>query len=85
MDARLRWILEASVSENMVDISISNLAGMPLLIRTGADDKAVHPWYSRRMVRLAEAAGANVTFSELQGKEHWYTILPLYSVVHLVG
>lgn len=72
VDPRLKHILEASIVENQVDMHVMNLVTMPVLARVGADDNTVHPWYTRRMVRLLNANGGNVTYSEPAGKEHWW-------------
>ena len=42
------------------------------MIRTGAADKTVHPYFARRMYRLLREQQSNVTYSELSGKEHWW-------------
>lgn len=57
----------------MVDMSVANLdGGMQVLARVGSADKSVHPWYTRRMVRMALASGVNATLTELANKEHWW-------------
>lgn len=42
------------------------------MIRIGAADRTVHPYYSRRMYRLLKQQGTNVTYEEIPGKEHWW-------------
>ena len=42
------------------------------MIRIGAADKTVHPYYTRRMFRLLRQQRTNVTYSELPNKEHWW-------------
>ena len=42
------------------------------MIRIGAADKTVHPYYSRRMFRLLRQQRTNVSYSELPNKEHWW-------------
>ena len=42
------------------------------MIRTGADDRTVHPFFSRRMFRILKENGVNVTYNEYAGKEHWW-------------
>ena len=37
------------------------------MIRIGADDKTVHPYFSRRMFRLLKANDVNVTYNEFPG------------------
>ena len=46
--------------------------GVSALIRVGANDRTVHPFYARRMYRLMVEAGINVTYRELADKEHWW-------------
>jgi dienelactone hydrolase len=71
-DMGLKAILEDCVAENMADLHISNLRGIPVLARIGAIDRTVHPYYVRRMVRLLEQEGVNVSYAELPEKEHWW-------------
>jgi len=42
------------------------------MIRTGAADRTVHPYYSRRMYRLLRQQRTNVTYDEIPNKEHWW-------------
>lgn len=42
------------------------------MIRTGAADRTVHPYYSRRMYRLLRQQRSNVSYDEIAGKEHWW-------------
>jgi len=49
-----------------------SLQGLPVLIRIGANDRTVHPFFTRQMYRLLTEEGINVTYSELVGKEHWW-------------
>lgn len=48
------------------------LQGLPVMIRIGANDRTVHPFFTRRMYRLLMEEGLNVTYSELVDKEHWW-------------
>lgn len=50
----------------------SNTQGIPVMIRTGAIDMTVMPYFSKRMYRLLKEQGNNVTYSELANKEHWW-------------
>ncbi len=43
-----------------------------MLARIGADDRTVHPFFVRRMVRVLRSWGVNVTYTEIAGKEHWW-------------
>jgi pimeloyl-ACP methyl ester carboxylesterase len=47
-------ILEASISENDIDLYASNIAGIPILARSGALDDNVPPLHSRRMMRIID-------------------------------
>jgi len=42
------------------------------MIRIGAYDRTVHPFFTRRMYRLLTEEGINVTYSELLAKDHWW-------------
>ncbi len=42
------------------------------MIRIGAADRTVHPYYTRRMFRLLRQQRTNVTYSEIADKEHWW-------------
>ena len=53
-------------------IPIFYFEGVPIMIRIGAADRTVHPYYTRRMFRLLQQQQTNVTYSELADKEHWW-------------
>ena len=42
------------------------------MIRVGAKDTTVPPYFARRMYRLIKEQGNNVTYSEIADKEHWW-------------
>ncbi|XP_078593733.1 uncharacterized protein LOC144871759 [Branchiostoma floridae x Branchiostoma japonicum] len=71
-DPSVKAIMEACIAENDADRHVSNLRGVPVLTRIGADDRTVHPFFVRRMYRLLQETGLNVTYSELPNKEHWW-------------
>ncbi|XP_038066251.1 uncharacterized secreted protein ARB_06907-like [Patiria miniata] len=71
-DPAIKAIMEACVAENDADKHASNLKGIPVLARIGAQDRTVHPYFVRRMVRLLKEADVNTTYSEIAGKEHWW-------------
>jgi len=48
------------------------LQGLSVMIRIGANDRTVHPFFTRRMYRLLMEERINVTYSELADKEHWW-------------
>ena len=62
----------STVQESDVDRFASNLAGLPVLVRVGSADGTVPPYWSRKMARLLREVGADVRYSELAGKEHWW-------------
>ena len=70
--ASLRAALEGAIGEDHVELHAPNLVGVPVLIRVGAADNTVPPWWSRRAWRLLLAAGGNATLTELDRKEHWW-------------
>lgn len=39
--------------ENDNHLHISNACGIPILLRAGSSDRGVHPWFTRRMLRMA--------------------------------
>ncbi|KAK3259660.1 hypothetical protein CYMTET_31351 [Cymbomonas tetramitiformis] len=73
LDLKLRAILEATISDSDVELTVSNLAGLPVLVRTGSEDNSVPPHWSRRMARLlSDVPGVDLVWSELAGKQHWW-------------
>jgi hypothetical protein len=55
-----------------VDVLLPNLVATPTFVRVGEKDRSVHPWYSRRALRLLRKHGAvDGSFEELSAKEHW--------------
>ena len=68
----LMSLLSSTVQESDVDRFASNLAGLPVLVRVGSADGTVPPYWSRKMARLLREVGADVRYSELAGKEHWW-------------
>eukprot|EP00759_Apiculatamorpha_spiralis_P019380 PhF_6_TR25452/c0_g1_i13/m.35213 len=73
LDGQTKGILEASVSDNAPDLQLVHLLSVPVFLRTGRDDHTVHPYFARRLYRMLKDAGhGNVTYSEPEGKEHWW-------------
>ena len=72
VEPALRAALEGAIGEDHVELHAPNLVGVPVLIRVGAADNTVPPWWSRRAWRLLLAAGGNATLTELDRKEHWW-------------
>ncbi|KAJ3120897.1 hypothetical protein HK098_004132 [Nowakowskiella sp. JEL0407] len=74
-DPTLRGILEASISEHDIDLYSSNLAGIPILARSGGSDDNVPPMHTRRMIRLVNewARDPNIAIvSEIPTQGHWF-------------
>ncbi|XP_071963371.1 uncharacterized protein [Antedon mediterranea] len=72
VDPATKSILEACIAENEVDRHVSNLQGIPVLSRIGANDRTVHPFFLRRMYRRLKEENVNVTYKEIPGKGHWW-------------
>ena len=72
VDPGLKSILESSFSEYNADIFTGNLRSVPVVIRVGANDRAVPPWYSRKMSRLLREHGVDVIYDEVKDKAHWW-------------
>ena len=53
-DPLLRAVQESSIAENDVDLYASNVAGVPILARSGALDTNVPPLHTRRLMRLID-------------------------------
>lgn len=79
-DPALIAILDSSRSVFANDLHSSNLAGMPILIKYGAEDDNVPPWHSRAMATLLKQWNAigNVPqerwprLVEVPGEGHWW-------------
>ena len=77
---RLAATLLAAVRDQRADAFAAALIGVPTHVRVGADDATVHPYFSRRMVRLLRAAGAGgapkpgpgLVLEEVAEKGHWW-------------
>jgi hypothetical protein len=74
VDPQLISIFAQSMSEFHIDRLVSNLRGVDVNIRVGAQDFTTHPWHSRRMHRLLSQKkhSINSTLEELPGKQHWW-------------
>jgi pimeloyl-ACP methyl ester carboxylesterase len=55
LDPHLKSLLFDSASQTTVDLMHMNLVGIPVIFRTGQDDRTVHPVFGRRMLRLLDA------------------------------
>ncbi|KAK3251372.1 hypothetical protein CYMTET_39286 [Cymbomonas tetramitiformis] len=71
-DPMLRALLEAAEAETATDSLASNLIGVPTLLRVGARDTTVHPYYLRKFARLLSEEGQAVRLVEVPEKEHWW-------------
>ncbi|KAK7493419.1 hypothetical protein BaRGS_00015319, partial [Batillaria attramentaria] len=71
-DPAVKAVMEACIAENDADRHVSNLWKIPVLCRIGGNDRTVHPFFSRRMYRLLEEENIDVTYTELEGLEHWW-------------
>ncbi|XP_074660573.1 uncharacterized protein LOC141913023 isoform X2 [Tubulanus polymorphus] len=72
VDPMTKAVMEMCIAENDADRLSSNLKDIPILTRIGSNDRTVHPYFTRRMQRVLIEQKANVTYSELPGKEHWW-------------
>ncbi|KAI8846893.1 hypothetical protein BC829DRAFT_418861 [Chytridium lagenaria] len=74
-DPVFRGIMESSIAENDIDLYAANMAGVPILARTGGNDDNVPPLNTRRLVRLVNEWNRNpvsVNISEVPGQGHWF-------------
>ncbi|KAJ3196267.1 hypothetical protein HK101_009532 [Irineochytrium annulatum] len=74
-DPMFRGIMESSIAENDVDLYAANMAGVPIMARTGGNDDNVPPLNTRRLVRLVNEWNRNpvsVNISEVPGQGHWF-------------
>ncbi|KAJ3009455.1 UNVERIFIED_CONTAM: hypothetical protein HDU68_002701 [Siphonaria sp. JEL0065] len=75
-DPIFRAIMESSIAENDIDMYAANMAGIPILARTGGNDDNVPPLNTRRIVRLVNEWNRDpnsVHISEVYGQGHWFT------------
>ncbi|KAL3930223.1 MAG: hypothetical protein SGPRY_001633 [Prymnesium sp.] len=73
IEPALRAVLHAAIAENSIEMHLSNLAGLPCLLRVGAEDQTVPPFWAKRAMRLVQAGGGGGgKLSELAGKQHWW-------------
>lgn len=71
-DPMLKGWLLSSLAEYNADLHVSNLKGMQVHVKTGANDDNVPPMQSRKLHRLAVTHGVNSTLVEVPNKNHWY-------------
>ncbi|KAI8833518.1 hypothetical protein BJ741DRAFT_551218 [Chytriomyces cf. hyalinus JEL632] len=75
-DPVFRAIMESSIAENDIDMYAANMAGVPILARTGGNDDNVPPMNTRRIVRLVNEWNRNpnsIHLSEVSAQGHWFT------------
>lgn len=80
IDPGMASVLAATVRENDVDAAASNVVGLPVLMRIGAQDATVHPYYSRRLHRVLHQLHADVQ----RGPSRWPAPSPLAADVGVV-
>ncbi|KAI8619925.1 hypothetical protein BC830DRAFT_1101631 [Chytriomyces sp. MP71] len=74
-DPAFRAIMESSIAENDIDLYAANMAGIPILARTGGNDDNVPPMNTRRIVRLVNEWNRDpisVRLSEVYAQGHWF-------------
>jgi len=74
VDPLLRAVLDASLAEQDVDPHLAQLCSLKkVLLRVGADDRAVSPWFARRTRRLlADLCKDVIVYEEVPAKDHWW-------------
>jgi hypothetical protein len=72
IDSSLKSILENTFIEYNSDLHASNLKGMIVHARIGANDRSVPPFQVRKMVRLLKEYNINTTYEEIPNKDHWW-------------
>lgn len=50
----------------------SMVQGLNVMMRIGAEDRTIHPYFNRRMYRILSEWKINVTYVEVKDKEHWW-------------
>jgi hypothetical protein len=56
--------MEASIAENDLDLYAANMAGVPILARTGGNDDNVPPLNTRRVIRLVNEWNRDPNYAE---------------------
>ncbi|KAJ3300309.1 hypothetical protein HK104_002128 [Borealophlyctis nickersoniae] len=69
-DPVLRGILESSIAENDIDLYAANMAGVPILPRTGGADDNVPPFHTRRLARLVNEWNRNPSSTNISEIPH---------------
>lgn len=69
IDSSLKSILENTFIEYNSDLHASNLKGMIVHARIGANDRSVPPFQVRKMVRLLKEYNINTTYEEIPNKD----------------
>ncbi|KAJ3034657.1 hypothetical protein HDV00_004796 [Rhizophlyctis rosea] len=75
-DPLLRGILESAIAEHDIDLYSSNMAGIPILARTGGSDDNVPPLHSRRLIRMVNEWSRRTNaanLSEIPNQGHWFS------------
>lgn len=72
MDPSVRAILDTSLSNYKHELLLSNAQHIPVFQQHGSVDDNVPAYHSRLMSQLIRQAGANPTYFELEGANHWF-------------
>ncbi|KAI8071088.1 hypothetical protein BC940DRAFT_295251 [Gongronella butleri] len=76
VDPFLYGVLESSIAEFNNDLHLSNMVGLPVLARYGADDDNVPPLHSKKYARILNQYNKNASFvqiSEVPNQGHWWS------------
>ncbi|KAI4727893.1 hypothetical protein E4T49_04322 [Aureobasidium sp. EXF-10728] len=68
----VRALLDASLSSYRHELLLENVKGIHILQQHGGIDDNVPAFHSRLMNQLIRQQGANSSYVELQGKNHWF-------------
>ncbi|KAK6003951.1 hypothetical protein QM012_008801 [Aureobasidium pullulans] len=72
MPPSVRALLDASLSSYRHELLLDNVKGISILQQHGSIDDNVPAFHSRLMNQLINQQGANASYIELQGKNHWF-------------
>ncbi|CAD0112557.1 unnamed protein product [Aureobasidium uvarum] len=72
MPPAVRALLDASLSSYRHELLLENVKGIRILQQHGSIDDNVPAFHSRLMNQLIRQQGANSSYMELQGRNHWF-------------
>jgi len=72
MPPSVRALLDASLSSYRHEMLLDNVKGISILQQHGSIDDNVPAFHSRLMNQLINTQGANASYIELPGKNHWF-------------